>query len=176
NGTGYSFPQAYGSPYHVPGYRVRITLADLDRDGRPDVIAATAFPTEVRILLNRSVGRACRNIDGCASNRCNRNTGQCTPMPKFFGSACDDHNVCTTNDSCISGWCQGPAISGLACDDENACSDGDTCGEGVCTGTSMPGPQEGDSSVRVSRIGSDAIITWILAADATTSSVLRGHL
>jgi len=39
-----------------------------------------------------------------------------------------------------------------------------------------PVPAEVDNGVRVTRNGSDAVIRWNVAAGATTSSVLRGHL
>ena len=39
-----------------------------------------------------------------------------------------------------------------------------------------PVPAEVDDSVRVSRTGSDAVIRWSVAAGATASTVLRGHV
>ena len=39
-----------------------------------------------------------------------------------------------------------------------------------------PLPAEVDNGVRVSRSGSDAVIRWSVAAGATTSAVLRGHV
>ena len=39
-----------------------------------------------------------------------------------------------------------------------------------------PLPAEVDNGVRVSRSGSDAVLTWNVAAGAVTSSVLRGHV
>lgn len=176
DGGAYSFRRSYGLPHYLPGDRVRVTLSDLDRDGRLDVIAETSFPEEVRILLNRSVNRACPITDGCTTNMCDRSTGQCTPVPAFLGSACDDRNLCSTNDSCIAGACHGSASSGATCDDAIACTLGDTCGGGVCSGTPSAGPPEVGSSVRVAHVGSVAIVTWNAVARATTSSVLRGQV
>jgi hypothetical protein len=176
DGSAYTFRRSYGLPHYFPGEHIRVTLSDLDRDGRMDVIAETDFPGEVRILLNRSINRACPSTDGCTTNACTRSTGQCTPVPAFLGSACDDRNLCTTNDSCIGGACHGTESSGATCDDANVCTLGDACGGGFCSGTPSAGPPEMGFSVRVSRVGSVATVTWNPTAGATTTSVLRGQV
>lgn len=50
------------------------------------------------------------------------------------GAACDDGNVCTSNDLCSAGVCAGTsaARNGLACDDLDACTEGDRCEDGAC--------------------------------------------
>ena len=48
--------------------------------------------------------------------------------------ACDDGNVCTT-DQCASGsGCVHPPVAG-PCDDGDDCMEGDVCANGECTGT-----------------------------------------
>jgi hypothetical protein len=176
DGTAYNFRRSYGLPHYFPGDRVKLTLADLDRDGRMDVIAETEFPNEVRILLNRSGNRACPSTDGCTTNVCNRSTGQCDPTPASLGIACDDRNLCTTNDSCIAGVCHGAETVWATCDDGNPCTLVDACSNGVCSGTPPAGGLEVGSTVRVSRFGSVAAVTWNPATGATTSSALRGQV
>lgn len=109
DGTGYNFRRTFGLPYYIPGDRTRLTLADLDRDGRMDIIAETYFPDEVRIILNRSTNQACPGSDGCTTNVCDPSSGQCAPVTAFLGSACNDGDLCTSNDSCTMGECLGTA-------------------------------------------------------------------
>jgi hypothetical protein len=45
-----------------------------------------------------------------------------------------------------------------------------------CDGASGPLPAEVDNGVRASRSGSVAVLTWNVAAGATASDVLRGHV
>ncbi len=94
----------------------------------------------------------------------------CLPQPRPTGTACNDGDLCTANDSCrlgacvagppvdcsgsadacnsafcdaASGLCQvRPVPDGLPCDDGNACTVA-SCAAGVCTGASSPTP--GDS-------------------------------
>ena len=47
---------------------------------------------------------------------------------------------------------------------------------GACDGTPASLPAEVDGSVRVSRSGSDAVITWNVATRATASTALRGQV
>ena len=44
----------------------------------------------------------------------------------------------------------------------------------ACLSAPVPLPAEVDDSVRVSRSGSDAVVTWSIAAGAASSGVLRG--
>lgn len=94
--------------------------------------------------------QACRNDDGV-----------CEYRPAFEGSACNDHDSCTSSDRCTAGTCSGtpvvcpdngsacmpnqcdrsrgciarPALNGVACDDDEACTSGDRCTWGTCSGT-----------------------------------------
>ena len=101
-------------------------------------------------------------INGCYSSYCNTSTGYCETTYND-GYACDDGNLCTINDACYQGNCQGtgricPAIDqchdagacspqtgtcfypvkadNTACNDNNPCTQSDTCQSGVCTGGS----------------------------------------
>ena len=71
------------------------------------------------------------NLDGdCCSATC-----------QFESGSCDDHNVCTTADTCSAGVCTGtPGPPGVACpDDGNQCTS-DLCdGNGVCGHATLVG-------------------------------------
>jgi hypothetical protein len=81
-------------------------------------------------------------------------------LPGATGSACDDGDPCTAQETCLGGLCQGVAAtcddgnsctvdgcspgvgcvsapSAGACDDGNACTAGDTCMAGVCAGAAV---------------------------------------
>jgi hypothetical protein len=67
--------------------------------------------------------------------------------------------------------------NGSACDDNNACTQTDTCSGGACVGSNpVAAPGDVGSTVTVSRTGTDANLSWSVAANATTSDVLRGNL
>src|SRR6185369_7480607 len=71
----------------------------------------------------------CVASDGChAPGTCNPATGACSNPARPDGTACDDHNACSTGDACAAGVCAGTP---LACDDGNACT-ADSCTGGVC--------------------------------------------
>jgi hypothetical protein len=98
----------------------------------------------------------------CKVSACNPASGTCSETPADNGTACDDHNACTTGDSCQGGMCTptntkscsastfckvstcDPASGGCVesnkapgtpCTDGDACTTGDSCQQGVCTGT-----------------------------------------
>ena len=98
---------------------------------------------------------------GCSTSTCEPNTGACKVASVVDGKACDDGDVCSTNDACAGGKCTpGKAAdcddgnvctadsckakvgcvyqsTGAPCDaDGNACTVGDACSAKVC----MPGP------------------------------------
>ena len=56
----------------------------------------------------------------CLSGTCSETEGGCTGDPAPDGTSCDDENLCTINDECNGGNCQGTAI---VCDDSNACTE-----------------------------------------------------
>jgi len=55
------------------------------------------------------------------------------------GALCDDGNVCTVLDKCMSGLCKGAvAPDGMLCTDGNVCTTSDACRMGVCVGDPSP--------------------------------------
>ena len=102
--------------------------------------------------------------DPCQVNICVPDTGECKPVAVPDGKTCDDGNVCTTVDQCISGSCIGSkplkcddgddctqdfcdpvhgcehhGTLGNTCDDNDPCTTGDTCTEHGCEGQHVPG-------------------------------------
>ena len=83
----------------------------------------------------------CDDNDPCTVDVCDTDKGKCTHDPAP-GVACDDGNVCTSDDKCqADGTCKGTAISNCCqkdkdCDDNNPCTV-DTCDAttGKCTNT-----------------------------------------
>lgn len=106
----------------------------------------------------------CNDGDPCTIDTCNVAESSCSHAPASF-VACNDGNMCTTGDICVSGVCTGGppldcddeddcttdacdpedgcahAVSpGAACNDNNACTTGDTCSsEGECSGAEVGG-------------------------------------
>jgi len=98
--------------------------------------------------------------DPCKVSECDPESGGCIDAPGPDGIACDDGNICTEEDSCLSGVCAGGAAldcddgnpctadscdldagcvhqsspGGVECDDENPCTVGDSCVDGECFG------------------------------------------
>jgi cysteine-rich repeat protein len=96
----------------------------------------------------------CTALDQChIVGSCDPGTGLCSNPSQPDETSCDDGNVCTSNDQCVSGFCQGTFATcgdgvaqgscGEQCDDGNAingdgCDDNCTftaCGNGILTGT-----------------------------------------
>ncbi|MBI5542778.1 MAG: hypothetical protein HY901_02740 [Deltaproteobacteria bacterium] len=73
----------------------------------------------------------CRTATGAS---CVAATGLCS-YPIAPGKACDDGNVCTSNESCnTSGACTGGSSVSGSCNDNNACTSNDRCSGGACVG------------------------------------------
>jgi hypothetical protein len=91
----------------------------------------------------------------CRKNRCVAETGLCEIRALEDGTSCNDQDVCTSPDTCTSGFCSGPNVDcddgngctadscsmfygcvhfnhTKACDDGDACTDGDRCGDALC--------------------------------------------
>ncbi len=104
--------------------------------------------------------------DACNLGACNPMTGTCTAITANEGGHCEDGDLCTWNDVCTAGVCDGtpadcsslddtcnagtcnpatgeceavPTNEGGPCDDADPCTENDTCSSGVCAGTSIPG-------------------------------------
>jgi len=74
-------------------------------------------------------GNVCTDRDTCIM-------GTCTGTPR----TCDDRNPCT-RDACVPGvGCTLTPLSGGACDDGNVCTDRDTCMSGMCVGITISCP------------------------------------
>lgn len=104
--------------------------------------------------------RDCTELgDDCNPSACDPETGLCVTSQAEDGASCEDGDLCTLQDRCQEGRCQGgapvtcddpcvagvcdpdtglcggPALEdGLACDDGDDCTLVDTCLAGVCTG------------------------------------------
>ncbi|NUN16212.1 MAG: hypothetical protein HUU55_21505 [Myxococcales bacterium] len=98
----------------------------------------------------------CADGNVCTTELCSPELG-CLSLP--VTGACDDNDVCTQGDKCVSGSCVAGSLivcndgnsctndgcdpdagcvfvaASGACNDGNACTTNDTCGGGVCTGT-----------------------------------------
>jgi hypothetical protein len=113
----------------------------------------------------------CTASDDCHSaGTCNPATGSCSNPSTGDGSACDDGDPCTIDESC-HGTCRSTPVTcapvdscheagvcdpstgacttglvkpdGAACDDGDACTTGETCQAGACLGVAGP-DQDGD--------------------------------
>jgi hypothetical protein len=105
----------------------------------------------------------CTASDQChAAGTCDPTTGACSNPARADGTACNDGNACTLDDTCQAGACAGGAplncmasdqchaagvcdptsglcsnpakADGASCNDGNACTRSDSCQAGVCTG------------------------------------------
>jgi hypothetical protein len=161
---------------------------DTDRDGfgNPGFPANTCPADNCPSISNPAqtdtdhdgVGDAC---DNCPTVP---NPGQQDSVGNGTGDACRCLSVVgTAPDAChLPGTCSpttglcaaAPAApNGMPCNDGNACTANAACTSGVCAGTPVGVPTE-VVGVLVASSGQDAVITWNLAAQATTSDVLRG--
>ena len=95
----------------------------------------------------------------CISAHCDAFTGACVETPKANGQPCHDGDLCTLEDRCKEGLCQGASLmcpgsqgscqstlctkkgacdvtplTGQPCVDGNQCTNNDACSDGVCAG------------------------------------------
>jgi len=83
----------------------------------------------------------CSPLDQChAAGVCNPTTGVCSNPPVANGTACNDGNPCTQNDSCQTGACTGTAV---VCAATDACHVAGTCN--VSTGACSNPPAADDT-------------------------------
>jgi len=102
--------------------------------------------------------------NACNVGVCVAATGECAAQPASEGGACDDGNLCTSNDLCAGGVCAGtpvdcsglndacnigvcidttgvcaaqPTHEGGTCDDGDLCTTNDACANGACAGTPL---------------------------------------
>lgn len=68
--------------------------------------------------------KVCEDEDQCTGDSCDPVTGECVfSAEDKEGNVCDDGDLCTLDDRCISGVCVGTV---------NDCEDGNICTQGVC--------------------------------------------
>lgn len=97
------------------------------------------------------VPAACDDGNECTDDGCNPNgnggAGACTHANNT--GSCDDGQLCTQNDTCADGECNGTPYVPAVCDDENVCTD-DSCNplgaEGAGTCTNVPNTDPCDDS------------------------------
>ena len=88
---------------------------------------------------NFCVGVTCAPSDQCHSmGVCNPANGVCSNPPLPNGTACDDGNACTQNDTCQAGVCSGGAP--MSCTAQDECHAAGTCNQmtGVCSNPPFP--------------------------------------
>ncbi|MFN2425603.1 MAG: hypothetical protein ABR587_04050 [Candidatus Binatia bacterium] len=100
----------------------------------------------------------------CTVGTCNPDSGECDGQPVQDGTVCDDGNLCTGSDQCVSGACTGtpadcsgltndcnvgqcnagtgacvavPREDGTTCSDGVACTGSDQCTAGACAGAAV---------------------------------------
>ena len=75
-----------------------------------------------------AVDADCDDANPCTDDSCDAGAATCVNAPN--AAACDDGDLCTSDDVCSAGFCSG---QGIDCDDADACTD-DTCdpGTGQC--------------------------------------------
>ena len=102
---------------------------------------------------------SCNDDNPCTDDGCEDFVG-CTAIPN--ADPCDDESLCTTNDVCVDGGCDGGtaldcndvktctddacdpdtgcthSLNTAPCNDNNACTTNDTCEEGDCNGGPAP--------------------------------------
>ncbi len=90
----------------------------------------------------------------CIKVTCAPNIGECVLVPLSNGTDCDDGNICTKDDYCVEGECEGflnSQLEGCKCEGDNDClaiDDDDLCNgtlqcdEGICKTdpTTLPTP------------------------------------
>jgi hypothetical protein len=108
----------------------------------------------------------CGDGNVCTRDRCDSVVG-CVYDGTGITVACNDRNVCTTNDVCygdVPGTCAGTNVSVL-CDDGLFCNGAETCDpvSGCRSGTPCPAPFC-DEATRICLVGVPAVSHWGLAS------------
>lgn len=107
----------------------------------------------------------CTSLDGeCSTGVCNPTTGSCEAAAINEGLGCDDGDLCTSDDVCVAGACEGASVDcssfddeclagacnpstgeceavavneGGLCDDGDLCTISDACSNGACMGAAV---------------------------------------
>ena len=80
--------------------------------------------------------KVCDDANPCTNDNCSPKTG-CSSFPNT--SFCDDGDLCTVDDKCLQGQCNGQE---LACNDNNACTNDGCDPASGCTHQNVEGPCE----------------------------------
>ncbi len=72
--------------------------------------------------------KPCNDSEPCTVDSCDQKTGACVFAPMADASQCEDGNLCTAGDKCLSGKCKSGAL--------RSCSDGNPCTDDACDPTS----------------------------------------
>ena len=120
------------------------------------------FNTICQLTQCKGLQMNCDDDNECSIDSCNPASG-CVHTPKPMLTSCIDGDVCTENDQCIDGLCQGTPIDCHdgdpctidqcvldisdpmcvstptlgECDDNDACTEGETCATGSCKGVTV---------------------------------------
>ena len=84
------------------------------------------------VCTNPTKKGACDDGKDCTVDWCSTKTGKCAHKTAAVTAACNDNNVCTTDDKCAVGGCAGTP---------RTCSDGDPCTTDTCLATGKCGHQ-----------------------------------
>ncbi len=82
-----------------------------------------------------SVVECAGQVGPCLENVCDPETGNCLDKWIANGTACNDSNACTANETCQQGSCTGSSIN---CDDGNPCTDDDCNTQSGCVHENLP--------------------------------------
>jgi len=112
-------------------------------------------------------GNACTHSDACAFGVCAGSfTVTCTAS-----DACHEAGVCDTE----TGACSNPlGVDGSACDDGNVCTTNDACLDGACAGWGVELPGEVDDGVQLTQIAGITTIAWNPAPRSAWYELARG--
>jgi hypothetical protein len=166
-----------------------------------DLVASSSTGTIVSFTHGRGafkLGTFCNDQDQCTADKydqilgCTHTVLDCSDADPCTADACDPGSgclhapvVCAPLDACHDAACDSATGNcnaterpdGAPCDDADACTQTDRCQSGACVGGNpVPAPAAVDDGVRVDRSGTDALVSWNLAAGASASDVLRGAL
>ncbi len=135
-------------------------------DGNPCTMGETCLGDQCK-----GSQKDCSSLDAaCVVGACSPASGTCAPSPKASGTACDDGNPCTSQDTCDgNGLCAAQPLScatlddachtgvcnggqclqqnksnGVDCSDGDACTVSDSCKAGACTGVPMDCSSQAD--------------------------------
>ena len=91
------------------------------------LLGASGQQTDKRCGAKGTTCQSCSDSNACTYDGCNKTTGACYHATQPPTISCDDKDMCTTNDKCVSGTCKGTAMD---------CSSVDgPCHDGVCNAT-----------------------------------------